>query len=262
MSKYDHLRKAAEDAARLHRGVVGAGLDQGGLPTPEHTNDDVYADNVGFADTPSGQMTIRDRSTPDVYAVGRGTVAKENDDGTIGYHPAGEETEPYRTRPVIPGKQLALGKSGAFRPTDPATHAIRLQNPHLNDYEFHVFPNTHGYHTVQAYHVETTPTPDGPARTRSSAGSFSWKSARLAERSGTPERAGEVSMIDVKDQHRGRGLATAMWDYAHFHAGRDDAAVNHPMHSDDRSIEGNHWAHFVGGASMARTRGFGIQRYE
>lgn len=238
MSKYDHLREAAEEAARARQ---------------DAQDERSFADNVRFINTPTGQMEIKDASTPDVYAVGRGTVAQENDDGTIGYHPAGVESEPYLKRPVIPGKQLPLGKSGAFRPSDPALHAIRMQNPHLNDYSFQMLGTSpHQIHTVRAIH-----TPTG-----SDAGSFSWKGTDYAERYSPGEgRAGEVEMIDVKDQHRGRGLATAMWDYAHFHASREGSEIAHPVHSDNRSIEGNHWAHFVGGAAMARTKGFGVQHY-
>jgi hypothetical protein len=202
--------------------------------------------DVGFVHQGDGQMYMTaERGYSPQHKLPDSVT---NDDGTF---TRGEESAPYSTRPKVEGKQLALGKAGSFQPSDPALHIMRQQNPHLNDYRFDIRPNPRGYHQIQAVHVPTN----------SSAGSLSWKSKEMVEHDGQPERAGEVDMIEVKDQHRARGLSTAMWDYAHFHAGRDGAQVNHPMHSDNRSIEGNHWAHFVGGASMARTKGFNVQQY-
>lgn len=172
---------------------------------------------------------------------------------TIEGHLAGVETQPWMRRAEPRGKQLPLGKSGAFQPTDPAMHTLRQANPHLNDYSFRMHANPGGYHHIQAIH-----TPTG-----TEAGGFTWKSKDYVEKKEQrPEAAGEVEMVSVKDQHAGRGLATAMWDYATFHGSREGSSVDVPKHSEIRSIEGNHWAHFVGGATMARTAGFGVQRYE
>ena len=253
------LREAAAEVeayhrqGRLHEGVRGAGVDNGGRPTPQGLDDGMWHDDARFTDTPSGQMQMTVSGDQSTYHVGKGQTAVTHDDGRVTYHPAGEESEPYATRPQDDGsRQLPLGRKGAFQPTDPALHTLRMANPHLNDYSFAMHVNPRGYHNITAIHTPTN----------SQAGSFSWKSKGMVTMEGNPHRAGEVDMIEVKDQHRGMGLSTAMWDYAHFHAGRDGSKVDHPMHSDNRSIEGNHWAHFVGGASMARTKGFNVQRYE
>lgn len=163
----------------------------------------------------------------------------------------GVESEPWETRPKPQGKQPPLGRAGAFQPTDAALHALRLSNPHLNDYEFRLNPQPAGYHAVDAIHA-----PSG-----SYAGRLDWRAAGHPDVRNNGATAGEVNMVEVKDQHRGRGLATAMWDFANFHATREGSRINAPVHSEVRSIEGNHWAHFVGGASMARTGGFGVQKY-
>jgi hypothetical protein len=251
------LREAAYDSegrlrGQLHGGVRAASLDQGGIPTPDDYDHDKYHHpDAYFLDTPTGQIQMGLDGWKHEYHVGPGQHAVEHEDGSVSYHPAGVETEPYATRPKDDGsKQKPL--PGMPKPTDPALETLRLANPHLNEYRFQLTANPRGYHTITAIH-----TPTG-----ASAGSFTWKSKAMVERDGAPERAGEVDMIEVKDQHRGRGISTAMWDYAHFHASRDNSVVDHPMHSDNRSIEGNHWAHFVGGAAMPRRKGFGVQRYE
>lgn len=220
-----------------------------------------HAPDTSFVHQPNGQMYISDGSRASM------TMDPKFPERNAHGHLAGTESEPYLKRPVIPGKQLPLGRSGAFTPEDPAMHALRTANPHLNDYRFTIHPNPGGIHHITAVHTPTD----------TEAGNFQWKSEAYAQDQGAErfgyeghddeifehgaKHAGEVEMIQVKDQHGGRGLATAMWDYAHLHAGRDDAEVEHPKHSEIRSIEGNHWAHFVGGASMARTAGHGIQKY-
>jgi hypothetical protein len=238
---YSKLRAAASQG-QFHGGVTGASRDQGGRETPDGQNevdDRAFGHAATFVDTPGGQMQMHAGGDVMPRAVER------NMDG----QPVGVESEPYMTRPTPQGKQLPLGRAGAFEPRDSALHALRLSNPHLNDYRFRLNANPEGYHAVDAIHV-----PSG-----SHAGRLDWISKNYAERTGgTP---GEVNMIDVKDQHRGRGLATAMWDFAHLHATRQDSTMNGPVHSEIRSIEGNHWAHFVGGATMPRTGGFGVQRY-
>lgn len=188
---------------------------------------------------------------PDSHRVWPKRYDEDHPDPNIAAQLKGVESEPYDKRPEAQGKQLALGKSGAFAPTDPALHALRQTNPHLNDYEMRLHVDPHGFHAVDAVHRPTG----------STAGRLDWRGDQHAKRAGEAHKAGEINMIDVKDQHRGRGLATAMWDYAHFHATRQGSQINGPVHSETRSIEGNHWAHFVGGASMARTGGFGVQKY-
>ena len=249
---------SAEKRALLEQAAAAAMPRLGARPEPpkpaanayfaehqEEIDSKAWSDpDVGFVHQGNGQMFM----TEGTQTHHKLPDSVSNDDGTF---TRGEESAPYATRPKAEGKQLALGKAGSFQPSDPALHIMRQQNPHLNDYRFDIRPNARGYHQINAVHVPTN----------SSAGSLSWKSKEMVEEAGEPERAGEVDMIEVKDQHRARGLSTAMWDYAHFHAGRDGAQVNHPMHSENRSIEGNHWAHFVGGASMARTKGFNVQQY-
>lgn len=245
------LEKAAA-AAALHGGVTGASVDRGGKPTPENQEEiDARASHpdAWFMDNnPRGQMEMRVNGDDQPFHLPK-TLTNED-----GIHEYADETEPYATRPAPQGKQLALGKSGAFRPTDPALHNIRQQNPHLNDYTFHM---TGSYGTGQIHTVTAIHTPSG-----SQAGALSWKGKEYAERHYPGEgRAGEVEMVEVKDQHRGRGLSSAMWDYAHHQASREGSEIAHPVHSDNRSVEGNHWAHFVGGASMARTKGFNVKSY-
>lgn len=258
--KYRHLREAAQAVekaqpgaprhlARLRQEVARTAPNQYFTEHQDEIDERAHPDPAArFVHQPNGQMYMTE-GTPLEHKLPDTTVV-DHGDGTSSTHLAGVETQPYLTRPQPQGKQLPLGKSGAFRPDDPALHAIRLQNPHLNDYHFSMYAAPHGYHNIEAYHNEM-----------GHAGTFSWRGGEHAKRAGEPHRAGEVEMIEVKDQHKGRGLGTAMWDYAHFHAGREGSTIDHPVHSDNRSIEGNHWAHFVGGASLARTKGFGVQRY-
>lgn len=247
---YARLRTAAS-RGQIHGGVRGRGLDDGGKPTPEDQDDSMYGDNVRWHDQPNGQMVMSEGTQLEYHLPKTTTV--DHGDGHSSTHLWAEDTQPYAARPVPQGKQLPLGKSGAFQPTDPALHTLRAANPHLNEYDFRI----QGTHPNQIHTVTAIHTPTGQ-----SAGSLSWKGKGYAETVHPGEgREGEVEMVNVYDQHRGRGLSSAMWDYAHFHASRDGSEIAHPVHSDNRSVEGNHWAHFVGGASMARTKGFNVKEY-
>lgn len=244
-------RYSAEKRALLEKAAAAAVPNRYFAENQDEIDAKAHHPDVGFVHQPNGQMYMTD-GTPLEHKLPQ-IATVEHGDGTTSSHEWAEDTQPYATRPAPQGKQLALGKSGAFRPTDPALHNIRQQNPHLNDYTFQVQgTQPHQIHTVTAIH-----TPTG-----SHAGALSWKGKDYAERHYPGEgRAGEVEMVEVKDQHRGRGLSSAMWDYAHHQASRDGSEIVHPMHSDNRSVEGNHWAHFVGGASMARTKGFNVKSY-
>lgn len=57
--------------------------------------------------------------------------------------------------------------------------------------------------------------------------------------------SGEIENIDVKPEHRRRGVATGMWNHAHSNA--REAGVARPVHAVMRSNAGDAWAKAVGG---------------
>jgi len=63
---------------------------------------------------------------------------------------------------------------------------------------------------------------------------------------GARTRAGEVGYLDVDPGHQRRGIATSLWQQAHDYAGKNDLAK--PVHSKDRTADGDAWAQKVGGS--------------
>jgi len=61
----------------------------------------------------------------------------------------------------------------------------------------------------------------------------------------TPTR-GAVNWIETRPDHRGRGVATGMWDTAHTLA-KADTSIIPPEHSNNRTEAGDRWAKKVGG---------------
>lgn len=162
------------------------------------------------------------------------------------------DTEPYGRRPASQGTQLPLGTEGAFKPNDPVQHFVRLKHPHLaEDYTFHKSGDDHGGHAIHVQHHDA-----------GEVGYLLWsgKHAVSGEAPGEEGYApGEIQGVSVHPQHRGKGLSTALWDYAKAHTALYGS--QEPVHSKDRSTAGNHWAHFVGGASMARTEGHDVAEH-
>ncbi|NDH64815.1 MAG: N-acetyltransferase [Microbacteriaceae bacterium] len=58
-----------------------------------------------------------------------------------------------------------------------------------------------------------------------------------------PYNDGKVQNIHVKDEHQRKGVATAMWDYAHQVA--PEMRISGPVHSDFKTPEGQAWAESV-----------------
>lgn len=58
---------------------------------------------------------------------------------------------------------------------------------------------------------------------------------------------GEVDDIRVKDEHRRKGLATAMWNYA-----SSSGIKPSPKHSAQRTDEGDAWSKTIGGRRPRR----------
>jgi hypothetical protein len=63
-----------------------------------------------------------------------------------------------------------------------------------------------------------------------------------------------VQGINVNQQNRRQGIATAIWHEGHRLA-EENARVPRPKHSGDRTIEGDAWARSVGGSLPRRKRG-------
>lgn len=63
-------------------------------------------------------------------------------------------------------------------------------------------------------------------------------------------KPGELDHIDVAKDHRRRGLATAMWTYA-----SESGLKPTPVHSAQRTDDGDAWAKAVGGPRPRRLRG-------
>lgn len=129
---------------------------------------------------------------------------------------------------------------------NPETPGQGQINPHLSNYQFHFEQGEPGYggygHTVTAY---------GP--TGDPHGIMQWHAAH-----------GEITSVETHPSLQGRGLATALWHRAHaisqatrgtppmqgqgqlFDPGKANRIVP-PRHSKYRTVEGNRWAHKVGG---------------
>lgn len=164
-----------------------------------------------------------------------------------------KDPEPWARRSLGTPTPSMFGDD--VEPKNPVLHAVREMHPHLADYEFthKTAPPSKGEepeHEVRVWHTDE----DGK---RAPVAQLKW-----ATKHGSGEyEPGEVTWVAVKKpatntevNHAGKGLATAMWDYAQGlvkHEGYQE-----PAHSSVRSTQGNHWAHFVGGATLARTAGF------
>lgn len=221
---------------QLHSGVVGSHPQYGGMATPQ---EDLDADDRRFG--PEARFT----NGPE----GRDTMSA----GDLGWPSPKphEDTAPWRRRPAQQGEQLALthahpdaSKEPAFRPTDIAQHVVRLKHPHLgNDYQLVRLGDDHDAHEVVAYHGENR------------VGYLRWQGTKATDE----HQPGEIQGVSVHPDHRGKELSTAMWDYAHVEVALNK--IQPPVHSSDRSTAGNHWAHFVGGASYARHEGHHADEY-
>lgn len=250
----DEKKRRANPPFRLHGGVRGAHPLRGGIETPQA---DLDADDRRFG--PGARFT----QGPD----GRDTMGVVDEHGM---HPdfGGKphvDTEPYLRRQEGEGVQLALGTEGAFKPTDSLQHFVRLKHPHLaQNYEFIKTGDDHSGHAIEVIHREGAPVHTLPPsfRPEQSVGYLRWNGTREVKPGGFHESGlapGEIEGVSVHPAHRGMGLSTAMWDYAHAHNALHGSQA--PVHSADRSTAGNHWAHFVGGAAMARTEGHGQPEY-
>lgn len=240
---------------RLHRGVRGAHPSQGGIETPQA---DLDADDRRFG--PEARFTMgpggRDSMT-----------AGQLEFGTKGEH---VDHAPYLRRPKSQGQTMPLPLSDdSMKPTDPALHYVHLNHPHLmGEYEFEKSGSDTTGHTLTVYHRGTNPT-SGVANIEH-VGELRWNGSKPTVKDNTGAKAapGEIEFVGVQPhtetadgivKHAGKGIATAMWDYANAHAALHKAQA--PVHSSDRSTAGNHWAHFVGGATLPRTRGHDVAEY-
>lgn len=66
----------------------------------------------------------------------------------------------------------------------------------------------------------------------------------MGQMSWHPE-SGEIMSLEVKNQHRRKGVATSLYNYAHQVASEKKLAA--PRHSATRTPEGDAWAKSVGG---------------
>lgn len=225
---------------RLHEGVVGAHGDRGGTPTPQA---DLDADEHRFGE--DAHFTMGPDGRDSMYAGPTPLLSSHQH----------ADTEPYLRRPASQGDQLPLDTDGSMQPNDPVQHFVRLKHPHLaQDYSFEKSGGETFAHTVDVYHH-----PDGN-RVGNNHSSLNATPAqhvgflRWTGKHGTSDTApGEIEGVAVHPEHQGKGLSTALWDYAQAHTALNQ--TQGPVHSKDRSTAGNHWAHFVGGAAMARTEG-------
>lgn len=128
---------------------------------------------------------------------------------------------------------------GMPKPTDPALHRLRQQNPHLNDYQFHGAA-------------------EKPRRISAYAGGKQVADIQLGFRRDPwmGEHAGhhEVEEIAVAPNHAGKGLGEAVYDLARMRGTKI-------VHSTERSESGEAFARRVGGPQFQRKRGMGQDDY-
>jgi GNAT superfamily N-acetyltransferase len=78
-------------------------------------------------------------------------------------------------------------------------------------------------------------------------GRMNWENANS-------KRPGRVAELWVDPEHRRKGIATAMWNFANkLHA--EGTLNSAPVHSEDRTDKGDAFAKSVGGALPARAEG-------
>jgi hypothetical protein len=70
-------------------------------------------------------------------------------------------------------------------------------------------------------------------------------------------KTGEIIDVRVNEEHQRKGVATALHSMAHKVAGEFNVAK--PVHSDDRSDQGDEWAKSIGGPLPKRKT---VQDYE
>lgn len=247
----------------LHGGVRGAHPSQGGRETTaeEHELTDRYwpDQSVHFTQGPNGRDTF--------------------DAGSLGWpqEKPHVDTEPYMRRSYGTSHTEPLfgNDEPAAKPTDMARHWLQLNHPHLgNDYEFHYAGGEEYGHSVTVYHRGVSQQGTShyknhwgdTVEAKPMVGKLEWAGEHGDEDGHEP---GEIKWVNVEPHtagangdivdHRGKGLATAMWDYARFHVAT--RGITAPVHSSNRSTAGNHWAHFVGGATLPRTEGHHTQEY-
>lgn len=167
------------------------------------------------------------------------------------------EPDYVKPRPQEEGRQMVLGEhlsptqfnhqAKAWKPTDPVLHDLRRQNPALNDYRVESdFDYTGG--SVKAYHKDEAKD--------SIASSLTWNGPDRRSTGYDDEEygPGEVGMVRTTERHRGKGLATALWDYAMKSPQFEE---QRPVHSKNRSAAGYGWSQHVGGEEYDRTDGHG-----
>ena len=65
----------------------------------------------------------------------------------------------------------------------------------------------------------------------------------MGQMSWHPE-SGEILSLEVKQEHRRKGVATSLYNFAHQTAAQQGIVA--PRHSSERTPEGDSWAHSVG----------------
>lgn len=260
---YSKLRAAADTIeadrrrGQLHAGVRGAHSSSGGMETPQadlDADDRRFGAEATFMDGPDGRLSM---NAGDL----KWKEAKPHVD-----------TEPYERRPAAQGTQLPLGTTGAFQPHDPIQHFVRLKHPHLaEDYHFEHTGDDYGGHQIDVFHHGVYKGSGGPMTGKGRAGVATDRAVGFLRWNGSHERGniddhdgeaaipGEIQGVSVHPDHRGKGISTALWDYAQAKVALH--GVQEPIHSKTRSTAGNHWAHFVGGKAMARQEGHDEAEY-
>lgn len=250
---YSKLRAAADTieaegrVGQLHAGIRGAHPSRGGMETSQadlDADDRRFGEDVRFTQGPEGRDTM--------WAGGQSPLTQGKPH---------VDTEPYLKRPASHGTQLPLGTTDAFQPHDPIQHFVRLKHPHLTeDYDFEHHGDDHGGHEVQVWHKGV----DGQhLASDKKVGFLRWNGSHergnIDDHDGESAVPGEIQGVSVHPEHRGKGLSTALWDYAQAKTALH--GTQEPVHSKTRSTAGNHWAHFVGGKAMARQEGHDEAEY-
>jgi GNAT superfamily N-acetyltransferase len=106
---------------------------------------------------------------------------------------------------------------------------------HSHEYSFTYAGDMQGFHTVNATHIATGDW----------VGNLDWGGQ---SKHGMNYRDGDTSRIRdvyVDEEHRQKGLATAMFNYAN-QLSQKHAAIPSPEHSPHRTDMGDNWAHSTG----------------
>lgn len=146
--------------------------------------------------------------------------------------------------PKVDQPPLPFEPSPATTPKDEHLHQLRLGNPKLNDYQFGAHIRSDGSGQSNAYDSDTG----------NQIGHLRWAGERggMNEWSSEDYKPHEVEYINVQHDHKNKGIAEGLWDYAR-------ARGANPHHSSERSEQGEAFARRVGGPEYKRTKGFGSQ---